>query len=552
MINERINWESQKSYYLIIIAVCFFSFFLNNGIIPADLMESRNLATAQEMVRNDNFLIPTMNGELRLEKPPLPTWFAAGIEMILPGNLSAQRCASGFMGALLGVFLFSLVFYISRNSQISLMSSLILVTSFNIILIGRTASWDIYCHAFMLVAIFFLFQALSNKGKQWSRFLFAGIFMGLSFLSKGPVAFYALLLPFLIAYFMVYFRPLQGKTAPIILMAVVCLLISFVWTGYIYLLHGELAESVAQKESSAWMNHNVRPLYYYWQFPAEFGVWALFVVTAIVYFFFFKKREYDKEYRFAIIWFIASLVLLSLIPEKKIRYLLPVLIPGSIFTAIYFYHQFKLRLSSTEKNLFRINASLIALLVLSLPILLYLLLYKENQVSIFLVLIAGLLCWSLGILIFKFTFEKNGPNARNIFVSIVGLMIIVSILFLRPIGNLFLNEERKSIRALRTDNRVENLDFYYNEMEEMRMELVYEADRTIRPLDVSNDSLMYEKMPFVFLSGFPVDSLFQGKEVSIEKIGIFDNNWQKTDHKRYNPNLKREVAIIKGKTIENE
>ena len=71
-------------YYIIILCVCFFAFFVNNKIIPADIMEARNLATAQEMVQTGNYLIPTMNGELRLEKPPLPTWIAGGVEHICP------------------------------------------------------------------------------------------------------------------------------------------------------------------------------------------------------------------------------------------------------------------------------------------------------------------------------------------------------------------------------------------------------------------------------------------------------------------------------------
>ena len=69
-------------------------------------MEARNLATAQEMVKNGNYLLPTMNGELRLEKPPLPTWIAAGIENFSPDNLVAQRAAAGLSATMLIVFLF--------------------------------------------------------------------------------------------------------------------------------------------------------------------------------------------------------------------------------------------------------------------------------------------------------------------------------------------------------------------------------------------------------------------------------------------------------------
>ena len=91
---------------LIILLVCFVSFFVYNDTVPADLMESRNLVTAREMVNTGNYLIPTMNGELRLEKPPLPTWIAAGIEHAFPYNLVAQRAAAGIAATLMVFFLF--------------------------------------------------------------------------------------------------------------------------------------------------------------------------------------------------------------------------------------------------------------------------------------------------------------------------------------------------------------------------------------------------------------------------------------------------------------
>ena len=62
------------------------TFFVNNKAIFVDIMESRNMITAREMVYDGNWLTPTMNGELRLEKPPLPTWLTAVVEMIAPDN----------------------------------------------------------------------------------------------------------------------------------------------------------------------------------------------------------------------------------------------------------------------------------------------------------------------------------------------------------------------------------------------------------------------------------------------------------------------------------
>jgi hypothetical protein len=58
--------------------------------------------------------------------------------------------------------------------------------------------------------------------------------------------------------------------------------------------------------------------------------------------------------------------------------------------------------------------------------------------------------------------------------------------------------------------------------------------------------LIYNAIPFVFISGLPIDSVFANKDVAIEKIGVFDDNWRKTGHKRYNWDLVREVAIIRN------
>ncbi|NDW08343.1 glycosyltransferase family 39 protein [Dysgonomonas sp. 520] len=545
--SEKEEKKSLFTHYLAIFVVCFFTFFINNQVIPADLMESRNLATAQEMVREGNYLVPTMNGELRLEKPPLPTWIAAGIENIIPGNLVIQRCMAGLSATLMVIFLYLFVSRVTRNRNIGLLSSLILATCFNIVLMGRTATWDIYCHSFMLGAIYFLFKAFEGSGAQWKNFILAGVFLGLSFLGKGPVSFYAMFLPFLISYIAVYRPKMKGKVAPLVAMILLCLIVSLWWMAYIYFFHQDMATAVAQKESSSWLNHNVRPWYYYWQFPAEAGIWALFLVTAIVSFFVYKKQEYRKEYKFALVWFIASLVLLSVIPEKKTRYLLPILIPGAIVTGFYFYHSIKNMATKGEKVIFRINGAIIALILVALPVVLYIMFYKENQISAVVLATATIFSWGLSAYIVFSLFGRSGIRPAKVFVGIIASMILVCAVCMIPIGQMFINADRHSIRMIRENKDVENLPFFYNDSEELRMELVYEADKTIKPMNLSDDSEIMNNLPFVLVSGVSIDSIFANKNVEIKKIDTFDNNWRKSGHKRYNWSLVREVAIIKAK-----
>lgn len=538
------NTQNHLIHYLFIIVVCFFAFFVNNQIIPADLMESRNLATAQEMIHTDNYLMPTMNGEPRLAKPPLPTWIAAAVELAVPENLVVQRYMAGISATMMVFFLYFLVLRLTGNRNMGLLSSLVLASCFNIILMGRTATWDIYCHSFMLGAIYFLVLALEEKGKQWGRFLLAGIFLGLSFLSKGPVSFYALLLPFLISY-VIMFRPsAKGKLFPLIVMVLVCLVISTWWPIYARLTHPELAVAVADKESSSWLNHNVRPLYYYWQFPAEAGIWALFWVTSLCWFFWKRKVENSKVYIFSIIWTFVAFVLLSLIPEKKTRYLLPMLIPGAINIAFYIYHCANSIMSSKEKNIFRINMSVIILILIALPVALYLMFFKSGMISLSLYIITSFISVSLAVFIFVSVFNKQRINVLKAFTGILLTMIMVEGLCMIPAGNMFINSDRHSIRMLRRIDKVQDMQFFFNEQEQLRMELVYEANQIIRPLNVADSSLIQSKLPFVLISGMPIDSLFANKNVKIEYIDTYDNNWQKKSSRKYNQELVRQVAII--------
>lgn len=69
----RVPFTQNYRWHLPLLLLVFCcSFFINNGAIFADIMESRNIITAREMVYDHNWLVPTMNGELRLGKASSP------------------------------------------------------------------------------------------------------------------------------------------------------------------------------------------------------------------------------------------------------------------------------------------------------------------------------------------------------------------------------------------------------------------------------------------------------------------------------------------------
>ena len=272
---------TKKGHWLLLGLFMLITFFANLGALPTDIMESRNIVTGREMVSDGNWLVPTMNGELRLEKPPLPTWIAGAVECVAPGSLTAQRVPAALMGCLWTVCLLLLARYIARRDDYAMAATMVFLTCYNLILMGRSATWDIYCHAFMMAAIYHLTRALFEDRHSLRRFALAGTLMGLSFLSKGPVAFYALLLPYLVALTALRRPRMAGKWGGVALLVLVMTAIGAWWYVYLLKLHPIEASQVFHKETGSWADHNTRPWYYYWRFFLETGVWTVLVLGAL-------------------------------------------------------------------------------------------------------------------------------------------------------------------------------------------------------------------------------------------------------------------------------
>lgn len=538
-------------HYLFILIVCCFAFFVNNNSVYEDIMESRNLITAHEMVEYDNWLVPTMNGDLRLEKPPLPTWIAAGIEYVKPDHIGFQRGAAGIMATLMAFFLYFFAFQLSGNRLLGLLSAIVLATSFNVIMAGRVATWDIYCHSFMLGAILFFYKGVTSLRSSWGNFIWAGLLLGLSFLGKGPVAFYALLLPFLLTYLFIYKPSFKRKVWPIVVMLLLFAVISFWWPIYLYFFHKDTAMLVLAKESTAWMERNVRPWYYYWLFFAESGIWALFLLTGLCWPWLKHKVTLKKEYTLAVVWTLLALLLLSLFPEKKTRYLLPLLIPAAMVVAHYVLYIF---MATKEKTLttgdwvvFRINAFLPAIIALAMPVAIYVLFFAKGQMGLpFFVIVSAL------FLVSAYSIFIGGIRMKSlkVFTGVVLLLILVFTLLLPRVANMFNNTEIKSIKAVRGIEAIQYLPFYYPKNEELRPELIYEAGRRILPWDVEKDTTILEALPIVLVSGESAEAVLPAsvkERVTLRLVDVYDNNNRPKNTKRYSPKFVRYVTILEKK-----
>lgn len=539
------NFIQEKNYVWILVIVCFFIFFVNLDVLYPNIMEARNFITAREMVSDNNWLLTTMNGEPRYEKPPLPTWLAAISGMIFSfKSLAALRIPSAIITLILVLFSYRFGVYFLKDKKQAFINSLILATSFYIIFAGRNGTWDIFAHGFMMIGIYYIFQFFSSDDKIWRNALIAGTFIGLSFMSKGPVSHFALFLPFIIAYSLVYkYQNFRKKWLPLLVLIMITVLLSVWWPLYINMFDGETAKAIAEKETTAWKDRNVRPFYYYWSFFVQSGVWTVVAFVSLLYPYMRSRVENLKAYKFSLFWTLAAVVLLSFIPEKKSRYLLPVLIPLAYTTSFFItfvFRAFQTKMKNVEKLPVYLNFGLVGLIGLAFPIVGYL--FLKDRLSGFYIrfVLTSLVLIPTGFFILKFLYQQK---IQRVFYLIV-FFLMTAITFGFPLANAFLdNPKYKSLVTIPQEAIEENIPVYLFNIQSP--ELVWDYGEKI-PLLHSHALEVPKEQKFkvlVMIGGKKtVQKAFPNAKITYQKT--FDLNPIDETNKGYKDRLRTEMYLI--------
>jgi len=512
----------------------------NLEVLNVTIMEARNFITAREMVHDGNWLMTTMNGEPRYQKPPLPTWIAA-----LFGYTSGfksvflLRLPSILMIILTGIITYLLSIKLLENKLHAFINALILVTSFYIIGITIEAPWDIYSHGFMVIGIYLLYL-LFNKNQKIKHSPLAAIFIGLSFLSKGPVSFYALLLPFLISYGLIY-KFKKSDILRLFLVIISSILIGGWWYLYVRIADPDSFLEIAKKETGNWSSYNVRPFYYYWSFFTQSGLWTIPAFLSLLYPYLKDRVSNLKVYQFSILWVLIAIVLLSLIPEKKSRYLMPVLIPLAINTG--FYIEYIIREFKYSKDNFLtvsvyFNFGLIALIGIVFPLFTHYFL-KEDLSGFWLnYIIASICLFVTGIFMLVFLRKKEIKKVVYSSVLLFGLIIVTGLPLINSIKK---NDKYLSISKLSENlQEVEIYGFGY-----ISPEIIWDYGQKIASYQEINDTVETLGLLSEFNKKEKILSTFKDYEINYQST--FDLNPMKEGQKNYKDRLKTDYYILTKK-----
>ena len=157
--------------------------------------------------------------------------------------------------------------------------------------------------------------------------------------------------------------------------------------------------------------------------------------------------------------------------------------------------------------------------------------------------VAFVLLWLIGK-------SRYGKATRIYMWSILGIFVVAELFLLRPIGALFGNPEAHSIALTRQDKRLQGVSFYHNANEDLRIELVYEAGKKILPLNLGDSALVAAKLPCAIVSREPIEKEIPANILGglrVTRIGTFDDNKHPKSNRHYTQAFVNHVTLIERK-----
>lgn len=539
-----------KNYTITIVFVSIALFFSHLDLLFVNIMEARNFITAREMVANNNWFLTTINLEPLYEKPSLTNWITALSGMIFGfKNILVMRAPAALSGVFLVLMLYHLSKSLLNDKKQSFINALILATSFYIIYLAREGTSDIFAYTFMLGAIWFIFKFFENDYHRWNNSLFAAVLIGFSLMSKVSLGVFSLLIPFLVAYAIVYkFKKLKSKWIPLLIGILLAVLISNWWPFYVYFTDTKLVALIADKEITINASNAEQPWYHYWSFPIQAGLWVFPAFMSMMYPYLKSRVENLKVYQFTLIWILVSIISLSIIPEKEEKYLAPVLIPIAISIGFYIRYLIKQGINLKAKiDLYPVyfGFGIIGLVGIIFPFVGYFFLIDKFIGDYWTwYIITAFIIFLCSIFLITQLIRKN---FGNVFKAIIVFQVSITV-FGFPLAKSFYNNESfKNIHDLHTIEKEHQIKSY--SFGNLSPEFIWEYDGNIKniyqhhlqlPTDNSFGLLVDKNQKEAFLQLFKDD-------FEISYITQFDLNYTVNKQKIHRiDRLVRDYYILKN------
>ena len=286
----------------------------------------RYAEVAREMIRSGEWVVPHLNGEVYIDKPPLLFWLIA-IPASLYGSVTPliARWPSALAGWVGIIILFLWGKRIYGTTQSGLIAGGILLSSYQYFFQARLPKTDMLLCFFILLSLYFFYLGYGElRRRRYLLYGFSFFSMGLGVLTKGPFG----LLPFIIlSAFLIKERQWRILICKeFILGYVILILTAFPWI-FLFIHRVGLEESITLVKETQILTRQAPIYFYFIQIWGQFFPWSLFLPFLFFYLWKERMRFWHSKESFFFIWFIVIFILLTLFRYRTSRYLLPALPP---------------------------------------------------------------------------------------------------------------------------------------------------------------------------------------------------------------------------------
>ncbi len=300
--------------------------------------EARYAEIAREMIESGNYIEPHFNGIKHFHKPPITYWMiAGGLKLFGINNFGAR-----FFGIVASIFVIIYTVKLAKffvKDDEKHFPAYILGSSILFLMVSKIAATDIYLTLWTVIAQYYYFKQIYHT-KSTKNAILLGIFLGLGFLTKGPIIFIFTLLPFLISkIFDIHFRKVFS-IKDIFLSIISFFIIALPWYAIVISKNPELLQyflKVQTLERVTTNRFNREKPFYFFLGTIFFSTlpYSILIILKIKQLFLNYKR-----YLILIVYIIVPFIVFSLAKSKLHSYLAPLTPILSIFVFKFYKEYF--------------------------------------------------------------------------------------------------------------------------------------------------------------------------------------------------------------------
>ena len=330
----KIQTETNKYWLLVLVLYQGLLMFPYLGSTTLNSHEALVAERTRELIDIGGWMIPHLNGEPSLFKPPFPFWINGAISTF-SGNITEWSIRSLSVLCTIGTTLMLFFWCLSvLNRRLALFCGFAFATSTTSLYWGRSGEVDIQLCFWVSAIMVAYWYGINNSGKSKKiYFTLMWVSLGLGIMTKGPlpIVFIVLLMIFMKIICGVKFsqtRPIWGL---IILFAIISPWVVYIYRRFPDAFNQWYEQSIGRMGGALGRE---KPFYYYLvNLPLALIPWVIWMPEGIYRA--LKKKLFDKKaWVFLLVWSVGGVLFLSLSTAKRIRYALVCVPPFMVFAGI--------------------------------------------------------------------------------------------------------------------------------------------------------------------------------------------------------------------------